>query len=101
MKDIKTITKTVVIEGTAFTLFQFTAENEHERYFGEKPFGLIEKSLLGTKKTLNGFEMHISETPNGCFRLARSHILGRKFKEENPNASDEEFVKYLFAVACD
>lgn len=98
MKDIKTITKTVVIEGTEFVLFQFTAENEHERYFGEKPFGLIEKSLLKTNKTFNGFDMHISDTPNRCISLARTHILGRKFRDSHSNASDEDLVKYLLTV---
>lgn len=98
MKDIKTVTKTVVVEGESFVLFQFTAENEHEKYFGDKPFGLIEKSLLETKRTLNGFDMHISDTPNRCISLARTHILGRKFRESHPNASDEEFVKYLLTI---
>lgn len=102
MKDIKTITKTVIIEGTEFTLFQFTAENEHEKYFGEKPFGLVEKSLLengnGNGKALNGFHLNVAETPERCFGMARMNILGRKFKEAHPNATDEEFVKYLISI---
>lgn len=98
MKDIKTITKTVIVEGVAFVLFQFTAENEQEKYFGEKPFGLIEKSLLKTNRTFNGFDMHISSTPNDCFNLARTHILACKFRETNPTASDEELIRYLLAV---
>lgn len=98
MKDIKTITKTVVIEGTEFVLFQFTAENECERYFGEKPFGLVEKSLLKTNKAFNGFDMHISDSPNRCISLARTRILARKFRDSHPNASDEDLVKYLLAV---
>lgn len=98
MKDIKTITKTVIIEGTAFTLFQFTAENEHEKYFGEKPFGLVEQSLLGNDKALNGFQLNVAETPERCFSMARTSILIRKFKEANPNATDEELVKYVLTI---
>lgn len=98
MKDIKTITKTVIIEGTEFTLFQFTAENENEKYFGEKPFGLVEKSLLENGKALNGFQLNVAETPERCFSMARMNILGRKFKEENPNATEKEFVKYLLSI---
>lgn len=95
MKNIKVITKTVVIEGTEFVLFQFTAENERERYFGEKPFGLIEKSLLKTNKTFNGFDMYISVSPDRCISLARTLILAREFRYSHPNASDEDLIKYL------
>lgn len=95
MKNIKVITKTVVIEGVEFVLFQFTAENEREKYFGEKPFGLIEKSLLKTNKAFNGFDMHISNSPNRCISLARVRILAREFRDTHPNASDEDLLKYL------
>ena len=95
MKDIKIISKTVVIEGIEFVLFQFTAENEREKYFGEKPFGLIEKTLLKTNKTFNGFDMHISDSPDRCISLARTQILVREFRDTHPNASDEDLLKYL------
>lgn len=98
MKDIRTITKTVIIEGVAFTLFQFTAENEQEEYFGKKPFGLVEKSLLKEGKALNGFQLNVAETPKRCFRMARMAVLGRKFKEANPNATDKEYLEYLLSI---
>ena len=100
MKNITKI-KIVIIEGIEHTLFRFDAENEHERYFGERPFGCIDNAKLDhgrATRAFNGLELNVAETAERSISQATTTIKIKKWKAEHPNASELELLQYVAAI---
>ena len=103
MKGTKVITKYVKIEDREFMLIRFDATSDNLReYYGDKIYGLIDYEFIGKDgrmiRPLMYGEMAIADTPAKAIDRMRKSLICRKWREEHPEATDQEFMMYVIKV---
>ncbi|MBQ3256350.1 MAG: hypothetical protein IJN43_16100 [Ruminococcus sp.] len=102
MKNLKVLTKYVMIEGDTFALISFdTPENMVDMY-GSRTYGLIDYKYIGddgrlTKPLMYG-EMAISSTPAKAIEQMRRLTISSRWRDAHPNATDQEFADFLLQL---
>ena len=103
MKNMKVITKSVLIDGEEFVLISLDSFTEGQKEtFGDKIYGLISYDYIDENgcmtKALNGIQMCVEATPEKSIEEMKNRIKIRKWKEANPHASDTEIIQYVVKV---
>ena len=101
--EMNVVTKVVNILGNEFVLISFEAQNDNQReLYGATIYGLIPYDAIDQNgkltKVLNGGDMAIDGNPNGCIRRKTFDIKCRQWREQNPNATEIEFIQYAASV---
>ena len=92
------LTKCVILENEKFVLIKDTSkelakasEYKNCEYFGTIPYTELDEQGR-MKRTLNGLQICMQPTASEAIRQRLLNIKLKKFKEENPNATDKEII---------
>lgn len=101
--EMNVVTKVVNILGNEFVLVSFEAQTDGQREtFGDTIYGLIPYENIDSdgylKKMMNGYDMAIDGTPDGCIRNMAFTMKCRQWRAEHPNASDMEFCMWAATI---
>ena len=102
MKNMKVLTKYVMIEGSTFALISFDTPETMIDMYGNRTYGLIDYKYIGddgrlTKPLMYG-EMAVASTPAKSIERMRLLIISRRWKDEHPDATDHELAKFLMQL---
>lgn len=102
MKNLKVVTKKVLIEGHEFVLISFDSYDEMVKYYGDRTYALIDYKHLDENgrmnKVLTHGEMAPASSPAQAIENMRKQLLCTHWRAEHPNATEQEFVQYLLTV---
>lgn len=101
--EMNVVTKVVNILGNEFVLVSFEAQTDGQREtFGDTIYGLIPYEFIDENgyltKVLNGGDMAIDSTVDGCIRNMAFTMKCRQWRAEHPNASDMEFCMWAATI---
>ena len=103
INEMTVVTKVVSILGKEFVLVCFEAQTDWQRKeFGDTIYGLIPYDCIDERgyltKVLNGGDMAIDGTVDGCIRNMTFYLKCKQWKADHPNASEMEFVMAMAQV---
>ena len=103
INEMDVVTKVVRIMNQEFVLVSFKAQNDGQREtFGETIYGLIPYDCIDERgyltKVLNGGDMAIDGTVDGCIRNMTFYLKCKQWKADHPNASEMEFVMAMAQI---
>lgn len=95
MKNLETIDKKFTVNGQTYKIGRFTATTDAEKKFGDNPWIAVHDSYTEADLPLNGFQMLISKDYDELMTRVKINAAGRTFREENPNATEMEYLMYI------
>lgn len=95
MKNLETINKKFTIYEQTYRISRFTADTDAEKKFGDNPWIAVHDSYTEADLPLNGLQMLISKDYDGLMTRVKIDAAGRKFRAENPNATEMEYLMHI------
>lgn len=102
MKNMKLMTKEVMIEGSTFALIGFDTPDTMIDFYGNRTYGLIDYKYIDDNgrlaKPLMYGEMAVASTPAKSIERMRQLMICKRWRDEHPDATDHELAKFLMQL---